>query len=305
MARTQKRIGAPLVSLALVAAAALAPATSQATITIGSDLSLPTTSTSNNCILSTPPCTQVLFAVHAGNAFPRNSPTDGTIVSFGMKTGVLSGANETATFRVARASGDTANMTGAGTGPTITLHQLGTYSFPASLPIKAGDYIGIDTSSTRAAAALPTCGNPPNSGGYFTYHPVLTNGGPFQTAEANSTCELLINAVVAPSNKFSFGKAKQNVKLAIVILTVEVPGPGKLTLSGKGVAKQASAPRGAVISKTAKAAGPVKLKVKPKGATKAKLNATGRATVKVKVTFAPNGGDPSTQKRKVRLRKRP
>ena len=109
---------------------------------------------------------------------------------------------------------------------------------------------------------------------------------------------------MAPSNKFSFGKAKQNVKLGIVILTVEVPGPGKLTLSGKGVAKQASPPPGAVISKTAKAAGPVKLKVKPKGATEAKLNARGRATVKVRVTFAPIGGAATTGQRSVMLNKR-
>jgi hypothetical protein len=305
VSRPSKRATSISTSLGLVlAVAALAPATSQATITVGSDLSLPTPSISNNCILSTPPCTQVLFAVHAGNAFPRRSPTDGTIVSFGMKTGVLGGANETATFRVARASGDTAKVTGAGTGPTITVHQPGTYSFPASLPIKAGDYIGIDTSSTRAFAASSTCANPPNSGGYFTYHPVLTNGGPFQDADANSTCELLINAVVSPSNKFSFGKAKQNVRLGIVLLTVEVPGPGKLTLFGKGVVRQASAPPSAVVSKTAKTAGPVKLKVRPKGAVKAKLNATGEATVKVRVTFAPTGGAATTAQHKVKLRKR-
>jgi hypothetical protein len=305
LARTRKLIRRTLAWLALgLAGTAVAPAGALATITVGSDLSLPTPSISNNCILSTPPCTHVLFAVHAGNAFPRTSPTDGTIVSFGMKTGVLRGANETATLRVALGSGDTANMTGAGTGPTITVHEPGTYSFPASLPIKAGDYIGIDTSSTRAFAASATCGSPPNSGGYFTYHPVLTDGGPFQTADANSTCELLINAVVAPSSKFSFGKVKRNVKLGIVFLTVEVPGPGKLTLSGRGVAKQARAPQGAVISKSAKAAGPVKLKVKPKGAAKGKLNATGRATVRVKVTFAPIGGDPSTQSVKVKLGKK-
>jgi hypothetical protein len=297
-----RRIG--IASVLATAVVWLAPSASSATITVGSDLSLPSTSISDNCNLSTPPCSHVLFAVHTGNAFPRRSPTDGTIVSFGLKTGVLSGANETDTFRLAQENGDTPEMTGAGTGPTITVHQPGTYSFPASLPIKAGDYIGIDTPSTRAVAAPAPCGPPPNTGGYFTYHPVLTNGGPFQPADANSVCELLINAVVAPSSKFSFGKLQRNVKLGIVFLTVEVPGPGKLTLSGRGVAKQARAPQGAVISKSAKTAGSVKLEVKPKGAAKAKLNATGRATVRVKVTFTPIGGDPATQSVKVKLKKK-
>ncbi len=303
MAGTHKLGRGTFAALALaLAGTALIPAGSQATITIGSDLTLPAWDQSQNCILSTPPCTHVLFQVHTGNPFPRRSPTDGTIVSFGMKTGVLSGANETATFRVVRGSGNTANVTGAGTGPTITVHQPGTYSFPASLPIKAGDYIGIDTFSTRSVSddSPGICG----TAGYFTYHPLLTDGGPFQTADANSTCELLINAVVAPSNKFSFGKAKHNVKLGIVFLTIVVPGPGKLTLSGKGVAKVAGAQRGAAISKIAEAAGPVKLKVKPKGATKAKLNATGKATVKVRVTFAPTGGATTTAQHKVSLSKR-
>ena len=46
-------------------------------------------------------------------------------------------------------------------------------------------------------------------------------------------------------------------------LTVEVPNPGELTVSGKGV-KAASA-EGAVISKTVGAAGEVKLKIRAKG----------------------------------------
>jgi hypothetical protein len=299
LAGTEKLIGASLVSLALAAVAALAPATSQATITIGSDLTLPTTSSSNNCILSTPPCTHVLFAVHSGNAFPRNSPTDGTIVSFGMKTGVLSGANETATFRVARASGDTANMTGADTGPTITLHQPGTYSFPASLPIKAGDYVGIDTSSTRATAALSTCGNPPNSGGYFTYHPVLTNGGPFQTADANSTCELLVQAIIQPSSVFGFNP-KQVYKVSKkfkIVLPIELPGPGGIKVSGKGLAR-------ALATRTVSEAGTVKLSLKLAAKKMRRLEAEGKSGLKVTVTFTPVGGDPGTQTFKLKLKAR-
>ena len=80
---------------------------------------------------------------------------------------------------------------------------------------------------------------------------------------------------------------------------MNLPGPGKVGLSGKGVATVASA-RSALA---AGGAGPVKLKVKPKGKTKAKLNETGKVTVKPKITYTPTGGDPNTQSIKVKLMK--
>jgi hypothetical protein len=132
---------------------------------------------------------------------------------------------------------------------------------------------------------------------------VLTNGGPFQASDANSICELLVNMVIVPSNTFSFAKAKSNLKLGIVILTVEVPGPGELSASGKGV-RQASASGGARASKTVTAAGTATLKIKAKGAAKGKLDTTGRVTLKPKITFSPTGGTPTSQKQKVKLRKR-
>jgi hypothetical protein len=289
----------------LVLGAALAlPTSAGATITVGSDLTTPPTNSSNNCILSTPPCTHLLVGVHPGNAFPKVSPTNGTIVSFGMRTGVLSGANETDTFRLGRLDNTccAGNGSGDGTGPTITVHEPGIYSFPASMPVRAGDYVGIDSVSTRASADYPSnCA--PTGAGFFTYHPVLTNGGPFQASDANSICELLVNMVIVPSNTFSFAKAKNNLKLGIVILTLEVPGPGQLSATGKGV-KGASASAGAQVSKTVNAAGTATLKVKAKGAASKKLDTTGRVTLKPTITFSPTGGTPTSQKRKLTLRKR-
>jgi hypothetical protein len=288
--------------LVAVAAGAL-PASARATITVGSNLTLPPTDQSDNCILSTPPCTHLLVGVHPGNPYPAVSPTSGTIVSFGLRTGVLSGANETDTFRLGRIEQTccAGGGMGDGTGPTITVHEPGTYSFPASLPVKAGDYVGIDTTSTRAVADYP--GNCASPAAYLTYHPVLTNGGAFQPADANSICELLVNMVIQPSNTFSFGKLKGNFKLGIVILTVEVPGPGTLTVAGKGV-KRASSPGAGVVSKKVSVAGQAKLKIKAAGKARGRLDSTGKVTVKAVITFSPVGGDPSTQKRKIKLRKR-
>ena len=110
----------------------------------------------------------------------------------------------------------------------------------------------------------------------------------------------MVNAVVEPSTTVKFGKLKGPFK-GIYLLTVEVPGPGALSLRGKGVARQSSGTV-AAISKTVSAAGKAKLKIKPRGRARRALAASGRAKVKVKVTFAPVGGTPSTTKHKLTLR---
>jgi hypothetical protein len=306
VSRPPKRATSFSASIALaLAVAALLPATSTATITVGSDLQLPVTDQSDNCTLSTPPCTHLLVGVHPGNAFPTASPTSGTVVGFGLHTGVLSGASETVTFRLGRLEATCCGgAVGDGTGPTKTVHYPGTYIFSVSLPVKAGDYVGIDSSSTRAFADYP--GNCAPGAGYFTYHPVLTNGGAFQPLDANSICELQVNMIIQPSNTLSFGRLKGNFKLGIVFLTVDVPGPGNITVGGAGIrsVRRASSPAAAVISKTVNEAGPVKLKIRAAGRARERLDSTGKVTVKAVITFSPIGGNPSTIKRKITLRKR-
>jgi len=83
--------------------------------------------------------TQVLTGVRRANKFPAASPTDGVIVRFGIKSATAG----LVTFRLARLSGEGA--TGAGTGPVVLLPGAGTFSFPADTPVRAGDYVGVDT----------------------------------------------------------------------------------------------------------------------------------------------------------------
>ena len=296
------RMTVELSALALVVAA-LYPAAPQASITVGSDLSLPATSSSENCVLSTPPCTRLLVGVHDGNPFPAKSPADGVILSFGLKTGVLSGANETVTFRLGRVGTITfGGATGAGTGPTVTVHEPGTYSFPAAnLPVKAGDYLGFDSSSTRAKSSV-SGGACFNGGGYLTYYPVLVDGGSNTPADANSSCELLVNAVIEPSNAFSFGKLNRNKKRGTATLAVSLPGPGELTASGKGVKDTSAA--GAGISKTVGAAGTVKLVFKAQGKKAKKLKKKGKVGLKAKITYTPTGGAATTQTKKLKLKRK-
>jgi hypothetical protein len=254
------------------------PGSSGAVIVVGSDLTLPAARSPENCILSTPLCTRLPFAYHAGNAFAAKSPTKGQITSFGIK----SGGSEAVTFRLGQFPGNGGGI-GTGTGPTVALQAAGTFSVPAAMPVKVGDSIGLDAPATRTVTSLP--GGCLNGAFYALFHPPLTNGV-FQSGDSTNACELLVNAVIVPSNKFTFGKLRLNKGAGTATLIVKLPGPGKLSLSGKGVGR---------AKKKAKAAGKTKLRIRPVGA------ATGTVTLKVRVTFSPTGGSPNTEKRKVTL----
>jgi subtilisin-like proprotein convertase family protein len=106
-----------------------------------------------------------------------------------------------------------------------------------------------------------------------------------------------------PSNQFTFGNLKRNKKKGTATLTVNVPRPGILALSGRGVVPQRLVRTSAVrrAGKVVGAAGAVKLKIRSKGKKKRKLNRTGTVKVKAKVTYTPTGGTPNAQNRTVKL----
>jgi hypothetical protein len=170
---------------------ALAPAGAQASMTFGSDLSLPADSLSSDCSPAPHPCTILLTRTHPGNAFPARAPVSGLVTSFGIRAG----AAETVTFRLGRVA-DVFTSPGAGvaTGPTVSLKGPGTYSFPGSLWVHGGDSVGIDTSSAASFSIQPEC-----HATALIYSPPLADGGAPQPATANGTCEWLVNAVFEPS----------------------------------------------------------------------------------------------------------
>jgi large repetitive protein len=104
--------------------------------------------------------------------------------------------------------------------------------------------------------------------------------------------------LTTPVNTLTAGKPKLNKKKGTAQVPVTVADAGQLTLSGKGV-KTASATK----SKAVAGPGTVKLTVKPKGKTSKKLSSTGKATVKAKITFTPNGGTSSVTTKKIKLKK--
>ena len=98
---------------------------------------------------------------------------------------------------------------------------------------------------------------------------------------------LEVEVVVTPTSDFTQSGPQRNKKKGTATLTFNVPNPGELNASGKGV-KAA----GAVASKGV-AAGQAQLMIKAKGKKKRKLNETGKVKLAVAVTYAPTGGDPA------------
>ena len=85
---------------------------------------------------------------------------------------------------------------------------------------------------------------------------------------------------------------------------MKVPGPGTLSVSGKGVVKQRSPwAGGASLHRAVSAAGTVRILIKAKGKAKSKLTRTGKVKIKVRVTYTPTDGTPKSKTPKVKLRK--
>jgi len=100
----------------------------------------------------------------------------------------------------------------------------------------------------------------------------------------------------APDNRFGLGSLKRNKRRGTAKLPASVPGPGTLELS------QTRTLRGASL--TATAVGPVTMVIRPTGRGSRALRRSGRLRVSANVTFTPQGGDPSTQTRSIRLVRR-
>jgi hypothetical protein len=117
----------------------------------------------------------------------------------------------------------------------------------------------------------------------------------FSTAtDASRTAMLAITSV---GGDFSLGKLKRNRHTGTAILTVDVPDPGTLRLSGKGHIRAV----GTTVSK----AGKVRLRIRAQGGGRRKLRRTGRLKLAATVTYTAIGAAPLSKARAIRLLKRP
>jgi hypothetical protein len=250
------------------------------------------------------------------------APVSGVIASWSYQAGASPPSQ--LKLKVARAAGgDAFRIVGESGAEAPPASSLKTY--PARVPVQAGDVIGFYQASP-ANCGVSTAGysghfdalaDPPPSGDPVTFQPLPgfqlaiaatlepdADGDGFgdetqDLCPTNASTQAACPPASAPSNAFTLGAITRNKKKGTATITVNVPNPGELTASGKGV----KASGAAEISKAVNA-GQANLTIRAKGKKLKTLNEKGKVKVSVAITYTPTGGDPSTQSRKLKLKKR-
>lgn len=224
-------------------------------------------------------------------------PGTGTITSWSHNA--TAGPDQTLTMKIFRRVAEPARYMVVGHDGPRPLAESTLNTFPTSIPVNPGDVLGLNQASGGGGTQcrFPAPGE--------LAHPLrfanLSDGESEDFILGDPGYRMNITSVFEPTNTFTLGGITRNKKKGTATLTVNVPNPGELALSGKGV-KRASA-AGAVIAKEVTAAGEVKLLIKTKGRKRTKLNETGKVKVSFRVTYTPTGGDPSTLSRKLKLKR--
>jgi hypothetical protein len=228
-----------------------------------------------------------VFVVDFGqNRVSEFSAAGAFVRSFGL--GVVDG---TRAFQVCTA------LTGCGKGLRGT--EPGAISSPSAGAVSGGDLLVAERGLGSAASRVEVFGEPkpvtpvgPGTGG-GEGGGGTGSGGSGAGAGGPGGSSTAPPAAAKPTNRFRFGGLRLNLERGTAVLSVRVPGPGSLSLRGKGI-RRAKA--------TARAAGLVKLNVALVGAARQTLLREAKSKVTARVTFTPAGGDPLTQRRTLTLK---
>jgi hypothetical protein len=275
------------VALATAGVALVAAAPAHGAVTIGSSLATTQTDNAPGCNID---CTVTNLDLIAANQAPGGlrSPVTGTVTSWRLKAN----AAPNVALRVLRPGAGTTFTGVATSGPAGFLGPGISGSIPTSLPIQAGDAVGLE--STDGNLIL---GANPGANSLFWNMPVLANGSTRMADGVGAQREVLVQAVVEPTNTLTFGKPKLNKKKGNARMTLTLPNPGQLSITGAGV-KISGLVSGAVQ------AGTFTLRIKATGKKDAKLDDTGKVTLKPRFSFTPTGGEATSQAPKVKLKQK-
>jgi hypothetical protein len=217
------------------------------------------------------------------------SPVNGTVVRWGIRVGDSTRATNLLVIRPLGGG----YFTGAGTSASVVPPINSTTFYKAQLPIRIGDYIGIDCCSSGAPGAEFFVTGPAIR---YEWQASLADGGPGRPPTSTDLYEVAVNAEI--TSTFTVEAVTHNKKKGTATLTITVAHAGELTGAGKGV-------KVAFISKPVTGPASVQFLVKANSKKKKmKLNSTGKVKVKPKITYTPTGGESVTRSVGVKLIKR-
>lgn len=243
--RVVSRRGMLLVIAGMAASALLvAPSAQAATVTVGSPLTAPFTGSFSGI------ATEINFAL--GEAGSRvTSPVNGTIVSYRVR--VHGSSNGRFAIRAIR-SAPGGEFTGAGTSTPTPQPGTGLQTFSVNLPIRAGDYVGLDLTDAGSAVDFQNAGPSTGSTVYEFGNPgLLADGATASPAYTYPDGELAFNADVRyclVPNVVGKKLKKARAALTAADCTVGRISPKKRKRKGKKHVISQSAAVGASISDT-------------------------------------------------------
>jgi hypothetical protein len=293
-ARRQTRGPVCLALSAVVATLLLAASASPAgaVVTIGSNLARVPNSAANYS--PRPTFSNLSLAPDRQASDGLSSPVNGTVVRWRIRVG---DSSRVTNLRIIRPLGS-GLFTGAGTSASVMPPTHATSSHGVQLPIRIGDYLGLDCCDPgvfEPDAEFFVTGN----GVRNEWQPSLADGAA-QAPIRTNPYEIAVNADIDPISTFSLDAITRNEEKGTATIAVTVPNPGQLTGSGRGV----RVGDGSFSAKNVRAPGRVRLLVKAKGRKQRKLNTTGKVKVRPELTYTPIGGSASARSLKVKLIKR-
>lgn len=267
--------------------AVLFPSSVGAVVTVGSTLT-----DAHSGVVSTGADAVYVNTTLPGAAFPSGSPVNGTVVRWRLRGVSPSGMMNTFIFRVLHPAAG-GMFTGAGTSTPQSLFNGFddlTRTFDTSLPIHAGDQIGLGATNS---AGTPISGVTGDSFQNFAdFADGSPSGAPLSTS---SDSEVLFNADVEPTNVFSLSPSQPNRKRGTATIVATLPNAGSLQIQGTAIQPQ---------TLTFPAEGPQTATLLPAKPTKKRLRKKGKASAAVSFTYVPKFGSGTTQTVTVPLRQK-
>jgi hypothetical protein len=211
--------------------------------------------------------------------------------SIGCSTGSTPGGGGTAGTQIAGGTGGTGGTFGAPAGNPGMLGQGGAAGSTGENS-QVGGGGGGGYFGGGAGGSANGCDGGGGGGGSSFVADAFARSVSLAT-DSSGTAQLTITSDVTSdaTPSFTLGKLRRNRHKGTAILRVNLPAPGTLALTGKGLEGHQSV----------EGAGVQTLKIRPRGMRRLRLRRIGRTKVRASVTYTPKGADPITLKKKITL----